>query len=478
MNSQKVKTPLGGSGFAACGGDAAREADIASILIIGSGLYGRLLCSVELGRRLRATGHVVAYASPERSRSVVAAAGFRFFPIPEVELGVFTRRVPRLAGGVTTRSWAERERRLSAGLLTLGLSDFAELLKTEDPDLVLADFELHGQIMVAVSQGYPTALYTSMVAGSPGWQSPPLHTGVVPGRGFAGSRVGVALTWIRYWTWKGRFLLRAGLGSWGGDLASILWRHAKSTGFDRRLIAPWRWQLPWSYRLPLLVLQAREFDLPRRTPDNVHYLGPMIARGPPGDRKNSQCSQFLDAFQAERGDTEQKLIYAAFGTIVTPDSALVRNLWTAVGRNPAWRLLFVAGRYGKGEFPAERPANVEVVDWAPQLEALSTADLAITHGGTGSIVEAVDTLTPTLAYPRPKMDHPGNAARVAFHGIGRVGRLDDDAETIEGDIRETLESFAIRDAVARMKQAFDAYAEAQTAERVIDTLLAGPLGAS
>ncbi len=72
-------------------------------------------------------------------------------------------------------------------------------------------------------------------------------------------------------------------------------------------------------------------------------------------------------------------------------------------------------------FQAEKLAqasHVQVVDFADQAAALAQADLAITHGGMNTVLDAVNHLTPLLAIPLA-FDQPGVAARVVWHGIGR-----------------------------------------------------------
>jgi zeaxanthin glucosyltransferase len=68
------------------------------------------------------------------------------------------------------------------------------------------------------------------------------------------------------------------------------------------------------------------------------------------------------------------------------------------------------------------PANVLVVQSAPQLELLRRAHLCITHAGLNTTLEALTYGVPLLAIPIT-FDQPGVALRIAYHGVGEVLRL-------------------------------------------------------
>jgi UDP:flavonoid glycosyltransferase YjiC (YdhE family) len=64
-------------------------------------------------------------------------------------------------------------------------------------------------------------------------------------------------------------------------------------------------------------------------------------------------------------------------------------------------------------------ANVVVVRTAPQLDLLGRAALIVTHGGLGTIKEAILAETPMIVIPFLH-DQPANARRVAYHGLGYI----------------------------------------------------------
>lgn len=68
------------------------------------------------------------------------------------------------------------------------------------------------------------------------------------------------------------------------------------------------------------------------------------------------------------------------------------------------------------------PLNFFFFTRVPQLEILQKADLFITHGGLGSIKEAIFFQVPMLVYPLDlNWDQRGNAQKIEFHKIGISG---------------------------------------------------------
>ncbi|EON78697.1 hypothetical protein ADIS_0871 [Lunatimonas lonarensis] len=63
--------------------------------------------------------------------------------------------------------------------------------------------------------------------------------------------------------------------------------------------------------------------------------------------------------------------------------------------------------------------NLIFVRKLPQLELVRMSDLLITHGGGGSVYEALGLGVPMLVIPPGEIfDQPGNAARVVYHQLG------------------------------------------------------------
>lgn len=72
---------------------------------------------------------------------------------------------------------------------------------------------------------------------------------------------------------------------------------------------------------------------------------------------------------------------------------------------------------------ATAPGNLEgfpiVVQYAPQLELLARATLAITHAGLNTVMQSLLFGVPMVAIPLAH-DQPATAARIAWSGTGEV----------------------------------------------------------
>ena len=68
------------------------------------------------------------------------------------------------------------------------------------------------------------------------------------------------------------------------------------------------------------------------------------------------------------------------------------------------------------------PVNFHFFFRVPQLKILESADLFITHGGLGSVKEAIQKQVPMLVYPLDlSWDQKGNAHKIEYHGLGISG---------------------------------------------------------
>jgi MGT family glycosyltransferase len=68
---------------------------------------------------------------------------------------------------------------------------------------------------------------------------------------------------------------------------------------------------------------------------------------------------------------------------------------------------------------SDLPGNPVVVSYAPQLELLERAMLAITHAGLNTVLDALSTGVPMVAIPVTN-EQPGIAARMAATGAGEM----------------------------------------------------------
>lgn len=114
------------------------------------------------------------------------------------------------------------------------------------------------------------------------------------------------------------------------------------------------------------------------------------------------------------------LIYCSFGTQSLRYNESIRVFKIVIQAFASTSFhLFIAAHHDCEALRSDAlPANVEVVQSAPQLEILAHAQLFITHGGLGGIKEAIMAGVPCLVIPFDT-DQPRNAVRLQYHQLGK-----------------------------------------------------------
>jgi UDP:flavonoid glycosyltransferase YjiC (YdhE family) len=182
----------------------------------------------------------------------------------------------------------------------------------------------------------------------------------------------------------------------------------------------------------------------------------------------------LDAVLARhRGEGgERRLVYAAFGSTLSADPHLLRRLLGVVAERPRWELVLSLGDRLGPEDLEPLPDRVHAFSWLPQTRVLERADVAVIHGGIGTVDECVLAGVPMLVYCGGETDMPGTTARVVHHEIGIAGdgRRDSTAHA-RGHIDRLLGEGRFRAHVRRLQERYRAYRVERVAERVVEQLL-------
>ncbi len=171
-----------------------------------------------------------------------------------------------------------------------------------------------------------------------------------------------------------------------------------------------------------------------------------------------------------------KLILCAPGTQMTMHvnaESRLRAVIQAARLMPDCDFMVAAGaERGLGEAPADLPPNVTLAAHIPQLAMLRDASALITHGGLGSLKEAISCGVPTLVMP-VVFDQPYNAMRVRELSLG-VALYPEKvvAESIVACLGTLLDDGSIHAAVNQMRTMFQEQAE----QKPITTMLLTRLG--
>jgi len=454
---------------------------VAHILIASSEMAGRINISLALARRLVERGHTVTLANPVAAEGRAAAVGAGFVrlergsspaPEPGAPAASTAARLTARAGQLSTI----RERRAAAAR-ALNPDGWRATVRDLGPDLALVDIELPAETLATWATGVPVALWTSMLSVWKRPDVPPLHTGIIPGEGWRGSRLGIEGAWMRFRIGKWVGNQRRRLAKVGADRMSVLRTIADRYRFPFSAeISRYDWLLPYTYRtLPVLSFNALELEFPHQPRPNCSYVGPLLDRtrpGPASGGMNEQRQIAALATRRRRGRSEA-LIYCGFGAWHKGDDAVfLRRVVAAAGSHPEWDVVVGLGDRLATNALGETPSNVHVFSWVPQLDVLATADLAVHHAGISSLNESIACGVPMVVYPFDFLDQPGNAARVAYHRLGEVGdRHTETAATIGLRMERVLDDEVARRRIAQMRRSFEAYEDQDCAVRAVEALL-------
>lgn len=348
-----------------------------------------------LGRALGSRGHQVTYFQVRDCEDAVRKAGLDYAPFGEREFPV----------GTLEAFYAELGKRDGLAALRFVVSWFAreaDVLMDEAPDavgrarldLTLVDQATPAAASVAEHLGVPLVTVSNALVLNREPAIPPFFT-----------------PWAYSQTPPARLRNRLAYA-----VVDHLTKPLRDT-VNRRRAA---WNLP---PLPTDLAQSMHahiaqqpacFDFPRtRLPPNFHYTGPFhdVRVRPPAP------------FPWERL-TGRPLIYASMGTLQNRMSHVFRAIAEACQGMDADVVISLGGG-GSPEQLGDLPGAPIVVGFAPQLELLARARLAITHAGLNTALEALAHGVPCVAIPVGN-DQPGVAARLKAVGAGEllpVGRL-------------------------------------------------------
>ena len=416
-----------------------------------------------LAKKLRSLGHSVHYACIPDVEERIRAQGFDFH---SVFSGVFPR------GTLAAQSANEAAGRfLGAAGVNARVQAMCELCRDGEiarathglrPDLFLVSNHLPWVGIGAWKTGAPVIMFSSVVVSVPDSLAPPINSGRIPSPGFS-SRMG---TW---WEWRKTLLERKLMTRISG-----LWRSsaylkdlALSTGYPVRKIdfnvTPWP-----RLSFPELIFLPEWFDFPRATPiGNAFYVEPSVDAA----RKDKE-------FPWERLDG-RPLLYCSLGSLITfKYLALVKRffqvLLEAMEQRPDLQAVVVIGHYLKAE-DFKCPANVILIDEAPQVALLKRARLMVGHAGGSGIRESVFYGVPMLLFPMG-FDAPGNAARAAHHGVAlRADFRKASAQEIKSAIDKLLNDPSYLESARLMSQKFVELQDQAPSIPIIESVLAGRL---
>lgn len=387
----------------------------------------------ELARRLTGAGFELCVASHVELSGVLAGLGVRFEHLQQDRM-IADRRlreIDALQGGNPLKRLAQQIRISRVHRQqSIAMTEVADLVHEWQPDLLLIDMECHVAMIQTRNLGIPTVLSSRWFTVFRSGLVPPLHTTLAPPENFLES-LPVRWAWTRLMLQKWRLDLRQRFSrrrfrtiAYDSNARGELQAIAAFNGLSLKDIAdPWHWLIPHVYRdVPVMSLTAQELEFELADDPRMHYVGSMV---PADDNdKQSTASVAFQQFAKRRESIGNPLIYCSYSTCWDTGSQNIQPLLDLFTRRQD--LDMVIGLGGKPQSIANTalPDNIFLMDFAPQLEVLDKAAVAITHGGISTINEALHKGVPLIVCSAGHVDQNGCMARLVHHHVGVAASSD------------------------------------------------------
>lgn len=171
----------------------------------------------------------------------------------------------------------------------------------------------------------------------------------------------------------------------------------------------------------------------------------------------------LPAWLVEPG--RRPRVYLTLGTVSFGAVEVLRRAASEIASLDV-DLLVAVGPEGDPSVLAGLPTNVHVERFVPQADVLSRVDLIVHHGGTGTVLAALEAGLPQVILPQGA-DQPFNADLIERSGAGRRQANDDDVpgsiaalvEPLLGDCPERGSAVRISTEIAAMPSPSEVVAE-------------------
>jgi UDP:flavonoid glycosyltransferase YjiC (YdhE family) len=330
------------------------------------GQPGHAFPMLALGAELAARGHEVTFETWSRWREDVEANGMRFVAAPEYPVFPTPER-PISPYELVVRATAETTRPAVAAA---------------GPDVLVHDILTLAPALAGELESVPVATLIPHVypVGQPGF--PPYAFGARMPRTAVGRTLWRGFDRpVRSGLLRGRDELNAARRRLGLDPVPFV-----HSGLSRRLC---------------LVGTLPQLEYPRRWPENVHVVGPLMweppferVDPPPGDRP---------------------LVLVAPSTAQDPEHRLLRAALAGLADEPVRVLATWNRRPLAGPVPVA--PNTRLVEWLSYARTMPESALVICHAGHGTLARALASSCRVLAVPHVG-DMAENAARVDWAGAG------------------------------------------------------------
>jgi zeaxanthin glucosyltransferase len=443
------------TGSAPLGGTRSNERRLVTIVVCRA--QGHLNASFGLAHRLRDLGKDVRFVGPSEIERLVSGAGFPFTQLRSLDVIRMPFGIARRPAELFSTDTLHEFRRL----VTLGREELRRfraqfheirdevmgLVRTAQPQLFLFDPFYLMFALPLIADGHPVRVLSTKPLASFGARVPPYTTHFLP-RGFSFPICNLFIWYLqrlKYACWELWETLVAGstyrrlveeFGAFCGVTVRRIW-NTRPILFDTCFS-----------NCPEWVLHSPAFDFPREggRPGAAYYVGPCIYR-----------ARVEQAEETPPGNGP--LIFVAFSTVrhksrVPLRRKLIQAFLQVARSRPTWRIVMAVGEQVHEIDRSALPRNTRVVEFAPSMQMLSKADVLVCQAGANFVKEAIWLGVPMLLFP-DRADQPGNAARVAHHGLGISRRRLPTTETLCTDLENLINSWEVAARLSAMRRKFE-----------------------
>ena len=400
---------------------------MATILFDPIAAPGHINGSLQLARLLKQAGHQIVYIGPSEFKAKIKQAGFNFVIFEPFTVDSSGKQKE------TLQKWIECFISFFTGYRLKKMMEMMEeindIIEKVDPDLILLDANFIQKLAIYGKYKNKIVFFETMVSEHYAPNIPPYNSTFIPKNNYFTKKY-VDFLWFRRELYLRYRTIKARLIFFNNDFHSIYRKLALEQGIE---LEKWKdaKRMNQTKVIPKnvieLIIPPLAFDFPRPPKPNVIHIGPLI--------NMNRDNQILDGRYMEVihhiKDLKQKnkntvFIYASLGTMseVSPtrEKKFINVLLKYCKSNRNHYIVFSVGNnYDIHKLP-DVPENLHIFNTIPQLDILKHCDLMITHGGMNTLTECILNKVPVIVYPLAKnWDQNGNAARVAYHGIGIRG---------------------------------------------------------
>ncbi len=439
---------------------------------------GHVYPNIALAHALRARGHEVAFYTGAMARPIVEREGFRCFSFrqvarqiakvigcPEPDKGTEWDSPPlyqRLSERYTValdRGVLMHSRLLRSmyhdwflGTVPAQVTDLQAILAEWAPHVLVCDPFLWGPILVLhEAQAIPVAVFSFFASC------------LLPGREVPILALGLPRPRSRWMGWA----MRA-LGMIRNSFFADVKRDADAIRREYGLPPLPAPVMVYAGYMPLyLIASAPEFDYQRSDlPPSAHYVGPCLWDKPTHEPPPAWLDQV---------NGRDPVVYVTEGTAQTRAPILLQ----AACRGLAGSSLQVIMTTGRQRDPAQLKlgplaSNIRVERWVAHSDLLPKVSVAVTHGGSGTVLSALRAGLPLVVVPM-QWDQLENAQRVVEAGAGvRLKAEHCTPERLRAAVTRVLEEPSFRQNARRLATALNRYDGPRRAAELLEQELVSP----